>query len=117
MNLRGAESATQANASLGVRLYKYSGGSLSASLGQPAALTELGTTEGAVTATFTPTSTAYASGDIIVVEVAITNGNGVTMGNGRTVTFYYAGPTAAASGDSYITFTENFLFKQRAIMI
>ena len=32
------------------------------------------------------------------------------MGSGFTLTFWYDGPTAAASGDSYLTLTENLTF-------
>lgn len=102
-NLRGLESNAQANASLGMRIYKYSAGALSSSLGQASATVELGTAEGAVTGSVTPTTTTFANGDILVVEIGIINIG--TMGSNRTVTLYYNGPTAAASGDSYFTIT------------
>lgn len=119
VNLRGLESNNQANASLGLRVWKgdITTSSLSSQLGQTAALAELGTTEGAITGSFTPTSTAFASGDFIAFEVGVTNATGLTMGGGRTVNFYYAGPTAAASGDSFVTFTDNLLLSDRLVMI
>jgi hypothetical protein len=111
-NLRGAESSTQANASLGVRIYKWTkAAGLGASLGQASATVELGTTEGAVAATVTPTTTEFLSGDALVFEVGIINIG--SMGNNRTVTFYFNGPTAAASGDSYITITPSVILQRR----
>lgn len=112
MNLRGLESANQANATLGLRLRKYSAGSLGASFGQATGATELGTTESARAAAVTPTSTAFGISDILVFEVGIVNVG--TMGTGQTVTFFFNGPTAAASGDSYVTLTENVTFQDRA---
>lgn len=112
INLRGDESAPQANATLGCRLYKLSGGSLSASLGQATGSVELGATESAVTGSVTPTSTAFANGDQLVLEIGIVNVG--TMGAGRTVNFYYSGPTAAASGDSYVTLTETVTLQRRS---
>lgn len=113
MNLRGDESNAQANAGLGARFYRWVRGTgIGASLLNLASATELGTAEGAQTASGTPTSTVFANGDALVVEVGITNVG--TMGNNRTVTFYFNGPTAGASGDSYVTLTENLVFQRRA---
>lgn len=112
INLRGDESNNTANASLGLRLYKWAlSGGLGSSLGQASPTTELGTSEGAVTASVTPTSTAFSSGDVLVVEVGIINIG--TMGNGITVNFYFNGPTAAASGDSYFTLTDTVTYARR----
>lgn len=109
-NLRGLESNAQANASLGARFYRWNpSAGLSASLFQLSAATELGTAEGAVTATGTPTTATFASGDILVIEIGIINIG--TMGSNRTVTFFYDGPTAGASGDSYVTLNPNLIFK------
>ena len=44
------------------------------------------------------------------IRVRIFADDAGTMGNGFTWAFYYSGPTAAASGDSYLTFTENLTF-------
>lgn len=114
MNLRARETNNNANASVGVRLYRFSNGSLSGSLGQISATTELTTTESARTASVTPTSTAFANGDILVMEVGIINIG--TMGGGQSVVLFLDGPTAAASGDSYITITENVTFSRRATL-
>ena len=58
--------------------------------------------------TITPSSTAFLKGDRILIRpywIQI----GVSAST-HTVTMWYDGPTAAASGDSYVTFTENFGF-------
>lgn len=110
-NLRGLEQNTGANSSFGMRIYKYNAGSLSASLGQASATTELPTSEGVVTASVTPTSTSFANGDILVVEIGIINIG--TMNSGRFVDLYFNGTTANASGDSYFTITENTVYQKR----
>lgn len=70
---------------------------------------ELGTAEAAQNWSASPTSTAFNKGDRIRVRVA-GNDAGGTMASGNTFTFSYDGTTAAASGDSYVTFTETFSF-------
>lgn len=110
MNFWGFESVNQVNASLGMRIYRwqYNNGSptLSASLGQASSVTELATgTGGALrTATVTPTTTVFNTGDIIVIEAGAVNTG--TMGAG-TVTLRYNGPTAAAAGDTFFSIDEN----------
>lgn len=114
-NLRGSEAANQANASLGVRVYKWNPTTgLSASLGQASATVELGTTEGVVTASVTPTTTAFADGECLVFEVGAINIG--TMGGGRLVSLFHDGPTAGASGDSYITITPNVTPQRRVTL-
>lgn len=109
-NLRGLESNNQANASLGLRIYRWSlSGGLGAQLQELRSTVELGTTEAARTASGTPTTVTIPSGEILVFEVGIINIG--TMGGGRTVTFYYDGPTAGASGDSSVTLNPNIVFK------
>lgn len=118
MNVWGYESANQANASFGMRIYRYTPATatLSASLGQASNAVELGTGTGGTvkTATVTPTSTAFSAGDMIVAEVGIVNAG--TMGNGQTVTLQYNGTTAAAAGDSFFTITENVELQNRYII-
>lgn len=112
-NLRADESNNLANAGIGARFYKWVRGTgIGSSVLSLATGTELGTTESARSITGTPTSTAFADGDSLVIEVGITNVG--TMGNARTVNFYFNGPTAGASGDSYVTLTENLVFQRRA---
>jgi hypothetical protein len=71
--------------------------------------TELGTSEAAANFTVTPTSTTFAKGDRIVCCPHAANATS-SMAAGFTFTFWYDGPTAAASGDSYITLTETITF-------
>lgn len=111
-SLRGDESNNTANASFGMRFYKWTrSGGLGASLGQLSATVELLTSESAVTASGTLTTTTFAGGDVLVVEVGIINIG--SMGNARTVTLYLDGPTAGASGDSSFTITPNVVLAYR----
>jgi hypothetical protein len=71
---------------------------------------ELGTASAVVTEATTPTSTNMLKGDRFRVRVFIDDAAATTMAAGGTGAFNYAGTTAAASGDSYITFTETFGF-------
>lgn len=111
-NLWGFESNNTANASLGLRLYKYNSSTgFSASLGQATNTTELGTSSGVVTASVTPTSTAFDAGDILAFEVGAVNVG--TMGAGRTVTVNFNNSAVGADGDSYVTITENIVERNR----
>ena len=67
---------------------------------------EAGTAEAARTAARTPTSTAFSAGDRIKLTLSVINVG--TMGAG-TFNTYHDGPAAGASGDSYVTFTEDFV--------
>lgn len=112
INLRGLESAAQANASLGIRLFKWTRtGGLGSQIIQIASGTELTTSEAARTASGTPSSTTFAAGDVLVAEVGAVNVG--TMGAGQSVTLYFNGPTASASGDSYITLTDDVIVHRR----
>ena len=71
----------------------------------PTTSSEYTTSDTAKNASFTPTSTALNYGDRIKVTLFVKNQG--TMGGGFTVTNSYDGPTAAAAGDTYVTFTEN----------
>lgn len=111
-NLRGDEANNNANASLGVRFYRWNKTvGLSASLGQASATVELATSETAVTANLTPTAAAFADGDSLVFEIGIINIG--TMG-ARVVNFYFNG-AAGATGDSFITINPNVSFQRRLI--
>lgn len=117
MNFRLVESATQANATMFFnRLTAWN--PAGASVGGPSNLhgqlgnvnAEAGTTEGAISATLNQnTSATVPAGYYLVAEIMADDGVGVTMGSGRTVSFVYDGPTAAASGDSFVTLPENFV--------
>jgi len=107
-NVWGFESAIQCNCAWRVKVYRYNG---SETLVSDKSDTggEMPTSNAARNWTdAAPTSTAFAIGDRIVIRTRITNAG--TMGSGRTATMNYAGTTAAASGDSYVTFTENIAF-------
>lgn len=60
--------------------------------------------ERAETWSASPTSTVFHKGDRIRIRVAANDAGG-TLAAGQ-VTMWYDGPTAAATGDSYVTFTE-----------
>lgn len=108
-NLYGGESATTVNAGFRVRLYKYSGGSEGASVltsDMPAELNATLTT--ARIWSNAPTSTAFSTGDRIVIKFFITNVGG-TMAAG-TCTGHYEGATDAADGSSWVQFGESVTF-------
>lgn len=114
VNLRGLESATAANAAPGILIERCdsSGTVLSTivpSTAVPATANEYGTTDAARTSTITPTSTTLQQGNRIKVTVLVKAASGVAMGGARTVTNSVNGPTAAAAGDSYVTFAETLL--------
>jgi hypothetical protein len=109
LNLRSAENSMSANVAINAVIEKVAAGTLArTNVATTARVTELGTSEAAANFTVTPTSTAFAKGDRIMVWVY--GDDAGTMGAGFTFTFWYDGPTSAASGDSFITFTETFGF-------
>lgn len=76
---------------------------------QTARVTEVSLTTSAVNNfTATPTSTSMKKGDRFRVRVF--GDDAGTMGTGFTFDFVFAGSTAAANGDSFVTFTETFGF-------
>lgn len=116
-NLRAAESNMSANAAINVAIYKLGkdtfmaiGASNSTLIDATARTTELAvTTETAVNFSETPAGgITLQKGDRLLIHVGF--GQAGTMASGFTCTFWYDGPTAAASGDSYIEFTETFGF-------
>lgn len=114
VNIRGLESATQANATSELRLSRYnsSGAWVSDVLAVPPGTipAEWTTADSAHNTTPTPTSTTFSTGDRIGVQLYIDDGSAVTMASGRTVTNSYDGPTAGAAGDTFITLTETVTF-------
>ena len=107
MNLRGLESAMTVNVASSVVIYQMQNNGQDYSPSRPvinlADATEAGTTESAHNFTAAPTSRTLVAGDRLVFFIRwIPVG---TTGAG-TATFFLDGPTAAASGDSFITFTE-----------
>lgn len=110
LNLRCSESNMNANAAINCYCDRLdSTGAVISRVFTTARVTEMAvTTETAVNFTVTPTSTNFLKGDRIRIVVFADDAG--TMGTGFTFTLWYNGPTAAASGDTYVTFTENFGF-------
>jgi hypothetical protein len=112
VNVRGKESANTANAGAGILIERCDalGNVISAILNDvtvPSTITEYSTSDAAKNGTYTPTSTALADGDRIKMTLKVRNAG--TMGGSQTVTNTYSGPTAAAAGDTFVTFTETIL--------
>ncbi len=109
VNIRGKESAAQANCGAGILVERCDslGNVISAILNDvtvPSVITEYSTSDAAKNGTFTPTSTTLVDTDRIKITLKVRNVG--TMGSGHTITNTYAGPTAAAAGDTFVTFTE-----------
>jgi len=112
-NLRALESAAAANVAINCKIERIGpDGAVISTIVTTARTTELGTSQAAANFTATPTSTTMAKGDRL--RMTVFGDDAGTMGSGRTFTFFWNGPTAAASGDSYVTFTENFGFQTTA---
>lgn len=107
-NLRGLESAVAVNAGFAWFIDRANNAGVTQSTLFPRTIVglELGTTETVRTASIVPTSTVFSAGERIALYLTLINVG--TMGAG-SVTMHYNGPAAAASGDNYITFTENFV--------
>ena len=108
LNIRGNESNNNDNVGPQVRIYKYSG-SEGAAFSTSTTASEFTTSEQARNWTdAAPTSTDFAVGDRIVVKVFAAPVGGVNMTAG-TANIYING-AAGATGDSYVSFTENIAF-------
>lgn len=111
VNIRGFESLGLANAGAGITIERTNAAgtvqsTIVANTGVPSTITEYGVgTDAAKNGTFTPTSTAIAATNRIKVTLFLKAAGG-TMASGDTVTNSYDGPTSAAAGDSFVTFTE-----------
>lgn len=109
-NLRMAESGTAGNAGAQCVIERIdSMGAIQETVCNSEFGTEMGTTEAAQNWTVDATDTQFYKGDRIRIRVAANDAGG-TMGASVTLTFWFDGPTAAASGDSYVTFTESLTF-------
>lgn len=106
VNLRAAESAAQANCGVGAAAYKMDSTGAVTTIGSATNAIELGTAEAAKSITITAGgSVNLAIGDyLVLVPFWIAQGGSSTTG--RTVSAWLAGPTAGASGDAFVTFTE-----------
>jgi len=113
-NLWGLESNAACNCGARYEVLRWSvkDGGIVSSLGISTddGVTEWGTTSAVRTApTLTPTSTAFVTGDRIVIVIYNDDGNAVTEASGRTWTFYFDGATGV-NGDTYLSFTETITF-------
>ena len=109
-NLRAAESNMSANAAINARIERLdSTGAVVSTVVTTDRTTELGTSEAAENFTKTPTSTNMLKGDRLRVTV-FADDSSTTMATGFTVTFWYAGTSGGASGDSFVSFSETFGF-------
>lgn len=115
-NMWAGEFASTVNAVILVRLYRLShDGILTAIITDSAKATELPTTAAAQNWTATPTSTVLEKGDRLVLFTGIDDAPAVNMAAGTSnVSLSIDGPTGAADGDSFVTFTETFGFQTSA---
>jgi hypothetical protein len=105
----GNESATQANAGFHVQVHRTtSAGAVISTIHDSERGTEMGTSNSANTwTTGTVTGTTLATGDRLRIRVLINDAGG-TLANNRSVTYRFNGAVAAADGNTYVEFTENF---------
>ncbi len=104
-----SESAMTTNATLTVRIYRVQGdGTLTAIVTDASRGTELSTTFGTVSWSFTPTSTAFSKGDRILVFMGCDDATAVTMGAGGTIDATN-GNSAGTTGQ--VVFTETLTFE------
>lgn len=108
-NVRAQESNAMANYGVCYGLYKVTSGGTVTSFGHgtiPMGGTpELGTSESARSDTAATAGGAISAGERLVVVIAWVAAGG-TSASGYTATGWYNGPTSAASGDTFMTFTE-----------
>lgn len=107
-NIRCRESANAVNSGIALLIERTNNaGTVQSTVSARAVIgAEAGTAEAARTAARTPTSTAFSAGDRIKLTLSVINVG--TMGAG-TFNTYHDGPATGASGDSYVTFTEDFV--------
>lgn len=108
------ESATQANVGAKVYVAKVSPTGTVSAVGN-ASSSEFSTTAGNITVTITPTSTAFAKKDRILIYIHVVGVGTLALTGSRTASFQYAG-TSAGTDDTNLSFTENFSFLRRVIV-
>ena len=113
--IRAFESNVAANVGVEWRIYKWSKATGLSSLVLALSSAELTTTEASINLSGTPTSTTFASGDSLVFEIGLINAGG-TMAASRTATISYNGGTLNATGDAFITITENIQLRNRVLV-
>ncbi len=112
-NIRGLESALTVNAGRSIRIVRATAngsdnGTMVVQNITGVHGTEFTASDAANGAwSITPTSQPFADGERIKVILYVANVGTMAAGS---VTYTYGGPTAAAAGDSYITFTETLNF-------
>lgn len=111
LNLWASENNMSANVAINAIIERVdTQGGIVSTIANTARITEVAVTTAAVNNfTVTPTSTNMLKGERFCVRVYMDDVG--TMATGFTATFYYAGTTAAVSGDSYIQFNETFSFQ------
>lgn len=108
INLRMAESSASANCGAQVVVERVDPvGDITQIINSERGI-ELGTAESAQQWTVTPASIQLHKGDRIRVRVAINDAGGTMAAVGATATLWLNGPTAGASGDSWVRFNETF---------
>lgn len=113
-NIWGFESAAQCNCAFRYEVLRWAvdqGGIVSTlGISTDSGVSEWGTSAAVRTSpTLTPTSTAFLTGDRIILVIYNDDGNGVTEASGRTWTLRWNGATGV-DGDSYLSFTETISF-------
>lgn len=114
MNVRGLELALTANAGAGIliQLYDTDGSTYLSDVMTdrtvPSAATEYTTADAAYNRVSAATSTPYVDGQWIAVTLKVRNVGTMAAG---TVVNSYNGPTAAAAGDTYVTFADTLTEK------
>lgn len=109
------ESATQANVGAKVYIAKVAANGTVTAVGNGSS-TEFSTTAGDITITITPTSTAFAIKDRILIYIHIIGAGGtLAISGARTASYQYSGPTAGTN-DTNISITENITFMRRVVV-
>ena len=123
-NLRALESSTMANYGVGIIFFLINGSGGNAGFrtifASGSNTTELGTTEGALTVTSAfisgVSSQAIVAGDRLAV-MAVFQAAGGTSASGFTATGFWAGTSSAASGDSFVTYSETITEQSAAASV
>lgn len=109
-NIRCEESAMTTNAGVRAILERVGpDGFIVSTIVDSAQGLEVDTAEAAQNWSVTPTSTSVTKGDRIRLRILVNSYAG-TLATGDTFAVYVAGPTANATGDTYITLTETIGF-------
>jgi hypothetical protein len=106
-NIRALESASAANVSLRCEIAVVAGdGSGAVAWAAGNTTSEIATVEVAFTSTIYGADVAISSGQRLRIRILIDDVVDVAMGASQTATLFYAGTSASASGDTWLTFTQ-----------